>query len=259
MINAMPIRLLLCLLLSPLYSQAQPIQQKLHAHNDYKNARPFWEAWEAGCGSIETDLYWYRDSVYVAHDLTDVPKRMRLEQLYLEPIRQVLQQKGRIYKAPGAQLILLIDIKNKCDQTLQWLLATLRQYPDIFETDSGVVIALSGERPAPDTWEALPPYVFLDGRPYDRLTEAQWEKVALISTSFREVGRWNGKARLSSKEQQRFDELLAFAKAHNKALRYWATPDKPQAWRFLLKAGVDIIGTDEVPTAAEYISGCLQK
>ncbi len=69
---------LCCAALLPLLCAAQPYPmpnpQQLHAHNDYRQPVPFWNAWAAGCGSIEIDLYWQDGQPHVAHDPSDLPK-----------------------------------------------------------------------------------------------------------------------------------------------------------------------------------------
>lgn len=236
-----------------------PHAQRLHAHNDYAQALPFWNAWAAGVGSIEADLYWSDGSVYVAHDPGDLEKRYRLDSFYFAPIRTVLQrQNGRIYAESGHTLHLLIDIKNARDTILEYLLRTAEEYPDIFRQPSGVDLVLSGDRPEPETWSQLPAYIQIDGRPGDQLTDAQWEKVAWISTSFRNVARWNGKGQLTPEQEQVMQSIIAQARRHKKPLRFWATPDTPSSWQFLVKHGVDIIGTDAVDRAAEFVGAYAQ-
>jgi alkaline phosphatase len=241
-------------------ASGQELAQRLHAHNDYDRERPFWTAWEAGCGSVEADLYWYENDVYVAHGPSDLPERRQLSELYLDPLREAVQQNdGQVYSEDSAELILLIDIKNKPEAVLSWLLRQLEAYPDLFEADTGLRVALSGKRPAPGSWEQLPGYVQIDGRPGDQLTEAQWDKVAMISVSFREVGRWNGKAPLSKKERERFQAFLRLADSTGKPMRFWATPDKPTAWRFLLEQGAGFVNTDSVRAAADFYRSYLEE
>lgn len=230
-----------------------PTSQRLHAHNDYAQPLPFWNAWAAGVGSIEADLYWSEGEVFVAHDPSDLPLGYRLDSLYFDPIRSVLKrQNGRIYPNPDHALLLLIDIKNARDTVLSYLLETAARYPDIFQQPSGVTLVLSGLRPDPSDWPQLPAFVAIDGRPGEQLTEAQWAKVAMISTSFRTVARWNGKGQPTADQQQIMDALIQQARRAQKPLRFWATPDTPSSWQLLIKNGVDIIGTDAVDRAAAF-------
>jgi len=250
--------LLFLLLLTATASLAQPYPlphpQRLHAHNDYARELPFWNAWAAGCGSIEADLYWHQGRVYVAHDPGDLSLGYQLDSLYLDPIRSVLQrQQGRIYKDTSHQLHLLIDIKNARDTILDYLVQTAEQYPDIFQHPSGVDLVLSGARPEPQDWTDLPDYIRIDGRPGDRLTARQMEKVAMVSAPFNAVASWNGKGQLTPDRQQILEEIVARAHDQGKPFRFWGTPDTPSSWQLLIKNGVDIIGTDEVDRARHFV------
>lgn len=246
------------LLLSISTSIAQPYPlphpQRLHAHNDYARELPFWNAWAAGCGSIEVDLYWHEGQVYVAHDPSDLHLGYQLDSLYFESIRSVLQrQRGRIYQDSSHQLHLLIDIKNARDTILHYLVQTAERYPDIFQSPSGVDLVLSGDRPEPKGWPGLPDYILIDGRPGDRLTAQQMEKVAMVSASFNAVASWNGKGQLTPDRQQILEEIVARAHEQGKPFRFWGTPDTPSSWQLLIKNGVDIIGTDEVDRARHFV------
>ncbi len=59
-----------------------------HAHNDYQHARPLVEALECGFCSIEADIHLVDGKLLVAHDKEDVRANRTLESLYLDPLRQ---------------------------------------------------------------------------------------------------------------------------------------------------------------------------
>ena len=44
----------------------------IHAHNDYLNDVPFFEAYINGAASIEMDIHLYNDELYVAHDFDEI-------------------------------------------------------------------------------------------------------------------------------------------------------------------------------------------
>ena len=43
---------------------------------------------------------------------------------------------------------------------------------------------------------------------------------------------------------------------HNegKKLRFWASPDKPEVWQFLLDSHVDLVNTDSLPKFKNYMA-----
>ena len=81
--------LLILLISSPLFGQN--LLTKAHAHNDYEHERPFYEAFSLGFGSIESDVYAVNGQLLVAHDVKDLKASRTLQNLYLEPIIQVLK------------------------------------------------------------------------------------------------------------------------------------------------------------------------
>ena len=96
----------LALLISALVSAtsvlAQSTPQPLanaHAHNDYRHERPFWDAYENGFCSFEVDIYRVDDKLLVAHDFIELQKKQQtIQELYLEPMKQVISKNGgRLY------------------------------------------------------------------------------------------------------------------------------------------------------------------
>src|SRR5688572_26226900 len=67
----------------------QPAKYSLsngHAHNDYLNQRPFYEAYENGFGSIEADVFPVNGKLCVAHSKREIDTTRTLDLLYLQPI-----------------------------------------------------------------------------------------------------------------------------------------------------------------------------
>jgi alkaline phosphatase len=82
---------ILFLLLCSTGMWAQSVVSKAHAHNDYEHEKPFYEAFSLGFGSIESDVYAVNGQLLVAHDVKDLKASRTLQNLYLEPIIQVLK------------------------------------------------------------------------------------------------------------------------------------------------------------------------
>lgn len=72
---------------------AQENLKKAHAHNDYEHAKPFFEAYKLGYGSIEADVYAINGELLVSHNLADVKADRTLQTLYIDPIVAVLKAK----------------------------------------------------------------------------------------------------------------------------------------------------------------------
>ena len=123
--------LLLCSLLFLYTAKAQVLQytsQSLHAHNDYKQAFPFWEAYQQGYGSIEVDIFLHNNQLLVAHEEAELDTAKTLEKLYLQPLLQCIRKEQH-----KRNLILLIDLKTDAETTLQALIALLQHYTEIIK------------------------------------------------------------------------------------------------------------------------------
>lgn len=236
-----------------------PTVNQLHAHNDYQKAVPFWNAWKAGCGFIEVDVYYSEGQVFVAHDTSELKRAAKFETDYLQPILQVLsRQSGRIYLDTTARLGLVIDIKNETEQVVSWLKEIIASYPAVFEPSTGVYIVLSGQRPSPATWAALPDCVFIDGRLEDQLDEQQRNKIAMISAPFGLIARWNGLGILRPEAEAVLDAMVNKANQLNSPLRLWGAPDTKTAWQYLTRKGVAILNTDKVEEASHFVRSYSQ-
>ena len=74
------------------YLTAQEIRSfKIHSHNDYLRNVPFWEAFGAGCGSIEADVILSDGELMVAHESSSIIKKRTLRSLYLNPIMEGIE------------------------------------------------------------------------------------------------------------------------------------------------------------------------
>ena len=85
----------------------------IHSHNDYLSSDPFWGAYNAGAASIEADIWWLDDQLYVAHDEEEITPERTLLTMYLEPIRQVFCDAGGVTGQNGRQLQLMVELKNE--------------------------------------------------------------------------------------------------------------------------------------------------
>ena len=68
-----------------------------HSHNDYERRVPLYEALQAGCISIEADVWLRDDDLLVGHTLSSLTAARTLQSLYLEPLLSILARQN----APG--------------------------------------------------------------------------------------------------------------------------------------------------------------
>jgi alkaline phosphatase len=254
--------LLLSIIFLSLYAQAvaQPIITpfRIHAHNDYHQRIPFFNAYALGAGSIEADIVLLEGELYVAHDIREVQKDWTLDSMYLRPLQKIAAKRSNSTsknRNPERPLQFLIDIKTDAESTLDLLVKKLKSYPaEVFAKNPAFTIVISGNVPDPSRWANYPAFIFFDGRPSIQYTAGQLARIAMISDDFTTYSVWNGKGLIVKSERKKLEDLIASVHHKGKKIRFWATPDHINAWKILLTMGVDYLGTDYVDLLANYIN-----
>lgn len=227
---------------------------QLHAHNDYEKAMPFWNAYHAGFGSIEADIFLEKGALLVAHEKKQLNQHITLEKLYLAPLDSILKKyNGNIDTARARKLQLLIDIKTEAVPTLDTLIRLLEKYPRITGSDK-ISIVISGNRPPVNTFTGYPSYLFFDGvftQSYDAET---LKRIALFSDNLKAYTRWNGMGIIPAAERKTIDSLVSVAHRLNKKIRFWNAPDIINTWYHLMRLHADWINTDHVAESASFMN-----
>jgi alkaline phosphatase len=219
------------------FSDFQPFSG--HSHNDYYQNQPFITAFEAGMASIEADVFLWQRDLYVAHTFFEIDTDCTFDALYLQPLVFAVRS-GKAYP-----MQLMIDVKTSAEATLQEITRQLSRYPDVFNAHSLVKIVLSGNRPHPQKWNFYPPIIQFDGRLDETYTPQQWQRVGLVSENFSNYKMvWWRKAVLCPNTCEKLKKIVDFVHSKGKKMRFWLTPDSPNAWKTLSDLGVDFINTD---------------
>ncbi|KAL1957375.1 hypothetical protein VTO42DRAFT_6055 [Malbranchea cinnamomea] len=116
-----------------------------HSHNDYWRNVPLFSALEAGCVSVEADVWLFRDELYVGHTLSSLAANRTLKTLYIQPLLEILDSRNLLSSPdpslgdsprgvfdtdPLQTLVLLIDFKARGREVwpyLQVQLSPLRE------------------------------------------------------------------------------------------------------------------------------------
>lgn len=225
-----------------------------HSHNDYEQNIPFLRAYYQQFGSVEADIFLRNDTIFVAHDEKYITSKNTFSNLYLKPIlAQIEKNNGSIYPDKTLGLQLLIDLKTPGITTIPALVKVLQPYASILAPKGSVKIVLSGDTPPPAQFNQYPDYIFFDGRPEIRYTKAELERIGLISQSFTNYTKWNGKGVLVKKEKEALEEAIRHVHGQGKKIRFWATPDEVNAWKMLMNMGLDYLNTDKVEELGPYL------
>ncbi len=226
---------------------------RAHAHNDYEHPRPLLDALDHGFGSIEADVYLIDGHLLVAHNRADVKPERTLEALYLDPLRaRVRANGGRVYRG-GPTITLLVDVKSAAAATYTALHAVLQNYAEMLTTfrdgitqPGAITVIVSGAR-APAVMAAQPlRYAAMDGRIEDLAGKTTSALVPWISDTWPKLFTWKWAGPMPDEERKKLQDVVERAHIQGRRVRFWSTPDTPEAWRVLFDAGVDLINTDDL-------------
>lgn len=225
-----------------------------HSHNDYENIIPFFTAYENQFGSIEVDIFYYKDSLFVGHVMGDILKKRTLETWYLDPLNKKMEANNGIpYKDSSKKLQLLIDIKTDPERTIGKLVQILNNYPSIINSNK-IKIVITGNRPNPTNFSSYPSYLFFDGDLDKNYTISQLARIGLFSADFTKYSVWNGKGILVKDEQYKIDSIIKSVHAKGKQIRFYGSPDFFNAWQQFIKMKVDYINTDHIIELAKFLN-----
>ncbi len=243
------------------FAQESHMLTSAHAHNDYLHDRPLLDALEHRFGSVEADVFLVRDDLWVAHARSELSETRTLRKLYLEPLRQRIDEnQGSVY-GDGQTLTLLIDVKTDAESTYRALHSQLVEFAGLltkFHADKiepgPVTIVLSGNRAVDLIAAQTPRFVGIDGRIGDLDRDQSAVLFPLVSDNWGLHFSWQGEGTCPAGERQKLQELVQRVHARGQKFRLWATPDKPPMWAVLREAGVDMINTDELDGLAKFLS-----
>jgi len=229
---------------------------KIHSHNDYLRNVPFWEAFGVGCASIEVDVILQNGELMVAHEKVSIQSERTLKSLYLEPI----QKAKALGMIDSFDFHLLIDSKTEAYSTLEQIVRDASEFEELLfsgQNPKGLKLIISGNRPKPEDYKNYPSWILFDYQSQQLTNKLPWDKIGMVSLSFRQFSVWNGKGRIVQSER---DSLVSFiSKVHSfqKPVRFWATPDSKSAWKAFFDLGIDYINTDQPYEANLYLKNLL--
>ncbi len=235
-------------------SQAQESRPfLLHSHNDYLQKVPFWDAYSAGCASIEVDVILQNGQLMAAHEKESILPSRTLTSLYLKPIQQAIEL-GMIEEF---NFHLLVDFKTEAYATMDVLVKQVAPFSSFMYSETnpkGLKLIISGNRPKPEDYMNYPSWAFFDYQSLQLTPELPWEKIGMVSLSFSRFSIWNGKGRMVEAQRQKLVSFIDLVHSFDKPVRFWASPDSKSAWKAFHELGVDYINTDQPFEAQKYLS-----
>ncbi len=225
-----------------------------HSHNDYTRQNPLFDALLFGFTSIEVDVFLHDNRMVVTHDNKNLNEKPTIQNLYLEPLRLVIEQNGgTVFKNDSTQLVLMVDLKSDKIATYQALKSLFEKYKDLIEWHHGeqliwgpIKILLTGGPPVDLIEKEENRYFYVDG------SIDQWSKdypvnlMPRASANYKNYFSWYGKGEMPDQEEKKLRELITMAHAASRKIRFWGCPNKLEVWEKLLDEGADWINVDDL-------------
>ncbi|KAI9828800.1 MAG: Altered inheritance of mitochondria protein 6 [Thelocarpon impressellum] len=253
-----------------------------HSHNDYWRAVPLFSALEAGCTSVEADVWLADERLYVGHSVASLTWNRTFRALYVDPLVAVLEKQnpvtdfanatrqGAFDTDPEQSLVLLVDFKTPGAKTWPHVLdelAPLRErgwltrFNGTHVVPGPVTVVGTGNTP----FDLLSNYtsrdLFFDA-PLEEMYEAEDAPSTVYNytaeNSFYASTRMAstlGHVALSGVLDESQLEILRgqVRGAHRRGLkvRYWDLPGWPtgarnRVWTTLVAEGVDVLNVDDL-------------
>lgn len=230
----------------------------IHSHNDYAQRVPFYQAYAQQVSSIEADVFLHDGQLLVGHDVEDLRADMTFEALYVEPIVTLFARNGgRAFRDSDQTLQLMVELKSETDPTLRAVAALLGRWPEVFDPEvnpAAVRVAVTGRVPAPEAFDRYPRFLGFDGAWDADYTPEQLERIALISTNFRDFSQWNGKGTIIPAEKERLEQVIDRAHEQGKPVRFWNAPEGTTVYYTFYDMGIDYINTDKPEVCAAFFA-----
>ncbi|MBM3997124.1 MAG: hypothetical protein FJ303_23685 [Planctomycetes bacterium] len=232
-----------------------------HAHNDYEQKRPLFDALDHGFCSVEADIFLRKGELLVAHTFLDLRAERTLEKLYLDPLRERVKANGGKVFREGPPFYLLIDVKTEADATYVVLDKVLAKYAEMLSvTEDGkflqraITVVISGNCARTLITAQKRRYAAIDGRLPDLESTAAKHLIPWISASWGSQFRWRGDGPMPDAEKRKLREIVAKAHQHGRLVRFWATPERVEVWSELRAAKVDLINTDRLAELRKFFA-----
>lgn len=242
-------------------AQVMPLPlTRVHAHNDYEHKRPLFDALDHGFCSVEADIYLVDGKLLVAHDRSEVKAERTLQSLYLDPLRQrVRRNGGRVYPK-GPEVTLLIDLKSEWPEIYPALRRVLQDYKEMLVTfhdgireTNAILAIITGNRSKTMFDNESVRYAALDGELDDLESKSSADLIPWISGNWYKTFQWRGAGPMPENERTRLKEIVVKAHQQGRKVRFWGSPDQPVFWKELLADDVDLINTDHLEGAQNFL------
>ncbi len=231
-----------------------------HAHNDYVHKRPLFNALDDGFCSVEADIYLVDGQLLVAHERSQVKPERTLQALYLDPLSERVKKNGGHVYPQGPEFTLLVEIKGEWRTTYPVLHDALKQYAGMLTTfqagateTNAIRVVITGHRSKEMFAGESVRYAALDGDLADLDSGSSADLIPWISSNWAQNFKWRGVGPMPEAEKLKLGQIVAKAHQQGRRVRFWGAPDQPVFWGEMLANGVDLINTDDLDGARQFL------
>ncbi|KAJ3771694.1 hypothetical protein FB446DRAFT_89485 [Lentinula raphanica] len=260
------------------------VPKQIHSHNDYWRDVPLLTALSFGVASVEADVWFINDTLFVGHELAALTPARTFDSLYVQPLLAILalqnpinaftanqtSPNGVFDTSSGTPLQLLVDMKTDGDSTLPPVLAALQplrrlNYLTTFInntlTTSAITVVGTGNTPLQGIKSLSPRDVFFDAPlaslNHDPDTIYNSTLSPIASTDYGVAIGWDGIGDISETQAGEVERLVADAHARGIKARFWDTPGWPvqarhAVWEVLAEKGADWLNADDLEAASRF-------
>ncbi|KAF5390288.1 hypothetical protein D9757_002853 [Collybiopsis confluens] len=259
------------------------VPKQIHSHNDYWRDVPLLTALSFGVASVEADVWFVNDTLFVGHELAALTPDRTFDSLYVQPLLAILARQNPVNSftanqtspngvfdtSSGTPLQVLIDMKTDGNSTLPPVLKALEplrqlKYLTTFEngilTLSAVTAIGTGNTPLDGIKALSPRDVFFDAPLIaldDPNTVYNVSLSPIASTDYGPAIGWPGIGAISDSQLANMTKFIHDAHSRGIKARFWDTPGWPiQArhaiWEQLLNTGADWLNADDLEAASDF-------
>ncbi|KAJ3757196.1 hypothetical protein EV360DRAFT_46525 [Lentinula raphanica] len=260
------------------------VPKQIHSHNDYWRDVPLLTALSFGVASVEADVWFINDTLFVGHELAALTPTRTFDSLYVQPLLAILalqnpinaftanqtSPNGVFDTSSGTPLQLLVDMKTDGDSTLPPVLTALQplrrlNYLTTFTnntlTPSALTIIGTGNTPLQRIKSLSPRDIFFDA-PLASLNDDpdtiyNTTLSPIASTDYEVAIGWDGIGDISETQAGEVERLVGEAHRRGMKARFWDTPGWPvqargKVWEVLVEKGADWLNVDDVEAASLF-------
>ena len=194
----------------------------------------------------------------VGHRAADLRPERSLERLYLDRLRAL----GEGGAGPDERrLTLVLDVKSGLPDGWRALDALLGNYASFLSqrvdtewVENRVTVLVSHGGLARDVERRRLRFVAVEGRLGDLGLGVSPSLMPQVAADWRKWFSWKTGRSFPDSSRRRLVALVRRVHGEGRRLRFWNTPDDSTAWGVLIDAGVDVIGTDDLPKLRAFIA-----